>query len=171
MTRNKYRPPVNREPVPTPGLSPESVAALSPEAVSARVSAREAREAASARRYAAGLLADRVNAATPPVRPRPARGTAPTPNGAQAPRPEPGTHSSGDGDAEPPRRKPWTGATIGLPRSTEPTPPTFTDADAAALLGLLNSAPHRQGESADRLDFRARTTTGPRPVTDRRNHA
>lgn len=173
MSRHKqYRPPVDRSPAPTPGLSPESIAALSPAEVSARVAARETRETVAVTRHTAGRLADRVRAVTPPERPAtpattpdhvesgtvPGRGatntptagnhTAVVPNGSQGP-------GTGSASGVSPETRTGRGPIV-VPRRPSTTAPTFDETDAAALLRLLNRRP---ADDTTGGTFAARTTS------------
>lgn len=126
-TRSRYLPSRSPEPPPVvPGLGPDSLAGLTLEAVSARSTAAAERSDAADRRAAARGLADRVSAATPPPRPTPAPEPTATP-------------------VRPTRGKPWrSGPLVVSTRRADPeSPPTFDEADAAALLRLLNRTDER----------------------------
>lgn len=150
MTHNRSRYLPTRSPAPppvVPGLGPDSLAGLSPAAADARAVAAAEREASADRRAAARRLAERVEAATPPVRRSTATGPTDAPNGAQAPRPERGTDSSADA----PARRPWRDAPL-VVRTRRADPASLTPDDLAALGRLLAHAPHRNPNRTARKD-------------------
>lgn len=141
MSRNRSRYLPSRVPEPppvVPGLGPDSLAGLTPEAVAARAGAATERQETADRRAAGRSLAERVEAATPfagpAVAPEPARPATPRESTAPA---SPASRPA-------PSRKPWRGAPLVVStRRAEPEPPTFTPDDLDVLGRLLARAPHR----------------------------
>ncbi|GAA6527954.1 hypothetical protein IDVR_37540 [Intrasporangium sp. DVR] len=162
MTSNYRRPRPTEPPPVVPGLGPDSVAGLSPAAVSARVAAADERRAEAERRTAARALAHRVAAlpprarpATPPETPRVPRGAANAPGRDSHTDVVPNNPQSGaQREATPKREGP-----LVIPLRPSAEPPTLTPDEIAALGRLLAQAPHRR----DRQRFA--TSTPPTRLT------
>lgn len=141
MSRNRSRYLPSRVPEPppvVPGLGPDSLAGLTPEAVAARAGAAAERQETADRRATGRALADRVDAATPPARaavaPEPARPATARESAAPA---SPASRPASSG-------KPWRKGGVTVPTSRPSAePPTFTPDDLDALGRLLARAPHR----------------------------